>query len=139
MAQHRLAAPDWLLKGGAKRSLESWLKWDLREFSGFVDYAIDVELAAVDGTETLDLGEVKHMAEVWVNGSLVGGRLWLPFRFRVGPLLRPGTNHLRIRVGNLVLNAVTQDKDYPWKWHQPPRDDQLDAGLFGPVILRRRG
>jgi hypothetical protein len=136
LAQHRLAAPDWLL-AGATRPLESWLNWDLRQFSGFVDYSVSFDLTASDGTETLDLGAVKHMAEVWVNGAKAGERLWPPFRFRVGHLLRPGTNHLRVRVGNLVLNAVTQYKDYNWKWYKAPGDDQLDAGLLGPVTLQR--
>ena len=46
-------------------------------------------------------------------------------------------NNVLIRVGNLVVNAVTQYKDYDWKWQKAPGDDQLDAGLFGPVTLRK--
>lgn len=132
----RLGAPDWLL-AGAKRPLESWLKWDLRQFSGFVDYTTSFELETVDGTETLDLGKVKHMAAVWINGSPAGERLWPPFRFKIGHLLRPGLNRVVVRVGDLVLNAITQDKDFKWKWSKAPGDDQLDAGLFGPVVVRR--
>jgi len=134
-----MAAPEWLLEGGAKRPLESWLKWDLRQFSGFVDYTTTFEIARVSGDETLDLGEVCHMAEVWINGRSAGARLWAPFQFPIGQWLRPGTNDIRIRVGNLAINAMTQYKDFDWKWYKAPDDEVLDAGLLGPVKIQRRG
>lgn len=134
-AQHSLAAPDWLLAGGAQRPLASWLAWGLRAFTGFVDYRCELELAEVTGDEVLDLGTVRHLAEVRINGVLAAVRLWAPYRYAVGPLLRPGRNAIHVRVGNLLLNAVTRYPDYRWRWYQPPTDDQLDAGLLGPVTL----
>ena len=134
-AQHRLAAPNWLLLGDAQRPLESWLNWELRQFSGFVDYHQHFELDVVSGDEILDLGEVRHLAEVWVNGVSAGARLWAPFRFEIGKLLTRGGNSLQVKVGNLVLNAVTQYDGYNWKWYKPPANDMLDAGLFGPVTV----
>ena len=137
--QQILAAPAWLLEGGAKRKLESWNKWDLRQFSGFVDYTNTFEIDRVAGNETLDLGEVSHMAEVWINGQSAGERLWAPFKFEIAKLLRTGSNTVRIRVGNLVLNAINQYQDYQWKWYKAPDDEALDAGLFGPVTVQREG
>ncbi len=137
LAQHRLAAPDWLLSGEATRPLESWLKWDLRQFSGFVDYTTLLRMDRVAGDETIDLGAVKHMAEVWVNGKQAGARLWPPYRFPIGKFLRSGENRIRVRVGNLIVNAVTQYENYNWKWHEAPTDETLDAGLFGPVAVCR--
>ena len=102
-----------------------------------MDYTTSFDLASVNGSETLELGEVKHMAEAWVKGSPAGERLWTPFRFKVGHLLHPGKNSLRVRGGNLVVNAVTQYKDYNWKWHKAPNKAALDAGLLGPVVIRR--
>jgi len=136
LAQHRLGAPDWLL-AGASRPLESWLKWELRQFSGFVGYSSSFKMDQVEGNETLDLGEVKHMAEVWINGQAVGARLWAPFQFEIGSALRTGENTIRVRVGNLVLNAITQYEGFDWKWFQAPEDEALDAGWFGPVCIRR--
>jgi hypothetical protein len=138
LAQHKLSAPDWLLKGGARRPLESWLKWDLKKFSGFVDYSCDFYIETVAGDELLDLGEVKHMAEVWINGQYAGARLWAPFKFEIGGNLRLGKNSLRVRVGNLILNAVTQYENFNWKWYKAPGEELLDAGLFGPVTLYYR-
>ncbi len=137
LAQHKLAAPEWLLQGGAARPLESWLKWDLRRFSGFVDYTTTFDLPDICGSEILDLGQVKHMAQVWINGENVGSRMWPPFKFEIGTLLRKGRNTIRVQVGNLIVNAVTQYENYDWKWHTAPDTDTLDAGLFGPVTLRR--
>ena len=77
------------------------------------------------------------MAEVWINGQPAGERLWAPFRFEIGKFLRPGSNAVRIRVGNLIINALTQDNDYDWKWFKAPTDEELDSGLFGPVSVRR--
>jgi hypothetical protein len=136
LAQHRLAAPDWLLTG-ADRPLESWLNWDLRQFTGFVDYTRRFDLKEADGSAVLDLGRVKYMAEVWINGKHAGARLWPPFRFAVGRWLRPGENALRVRVGNLLVNAITQYENFNWKWHRPPTGEMLDAGLFGPVTVLR--
>ena len=137
LVKDRLGAPAWLLEGGAQRPLESWLKWELHQFSGFVDYSASFEIDRVEGNETLDLGEVSHMAEVWINGQAAGERLWAPFKFEIGKFLRPGSNSVRIRVGNLVTNAITQYEDYNWKWYKAPTDEELDAGLFGPVSVRR--
>lgn len=78
---------------------------------------------------------IRIMAEVKVNGILAGERLWPPFTFKIGHLLRPGQNDITVKVGNLVLNAVTQYKDYNWKWYQAPDSNQLNAGLFGPIYI----
>jgi len=136
--QQRIAAPAWLLEGGSQRPLESWLAWELQQFSGFVDYATTFEIDRVEGSETLNLGEVSYMAEVWINGQPAGGRLWAPFQFEIGKWLRPGSNTVRIRVGNLVLNAISQYNDYKWNWYKAPDAKALDAGLFGPVTVQRR-
>jgi hypothetical protein len=113
------------------------LNWELRQFSGFVDYASVFRMETVAGDETLDLGVVKHMAEVWINGQGVGARLWPPFTFPVGKLLRQGDNTIRVNVGNLIVNAVTQYEDYRWKWYKAPADEALDAGWLGPAVIRR--
>mgnify|MGYP000865082991 CR=1 FL=1 len=129
------AIPEKLIAGTTIPCLSSWLDWGLEKFSGFVDYTQTVKLASVTGSERLDLGEVKHTAEVWINGKSAGARMWPPFVFEIGNLLRPGQNEIKIKVGNLILNAVTRYEDYPWNWYQPPTKEQLDCGVFGPVRL----
>ncbi len=134
-AQHSQAVPDWLLNGGEIRPLDSWLNWGLRSFTGFIDYETEVD--GSDDSAYIDLGEVKHMAELFVNDKRVGAKLWAPYEFDITTYLQPGHNTIRVRVGNLLLNAITQYEGYDWKWYDPPTDDQLDCGLYGPITLHR--
>jgi len=126
---------------GGQRPLESWLKWGLDRFSGFMDYTATFDANADGGRWLLDLGRVKHTAEVWVNDQPVGCRLWPPFEFDVSQAVRKGPNTVRIRVGNLLCNAMRQHVDPKnpgavWGW-VGPKDEDFDAGLFGPVFVKQ--
>ena len=138
----RLIAPEPLLsKEGEKRPLTSWPKWGLDLFSGFVDYTATFQSGVDSGRIILDLGEVKHMAEVWINGKPVGYKLWPPFEFDIGDVVRKGQNEIKIRVGNLLCNAIKQyegDKDSKniWGWIKLVKED-FNAGLFGPVTIKK--
>lgn len=135
---HALTPPAWLRGGQARRPLQSWLDWGLREFSGLLDYSVTLKMDATQDRLFLDLGEVKHTAEVWCNGRSLGARLWPPFRFELTEALLPGENILRVRVGNLVINAIAQNRSYKWPWYGPPTDDLLASGLLGPVVVLRQ-
>ncbi len=102
------------------RELKSWNQCGLEAFSGYVDYATKFEVQSAGGSVRLDLGRVQHLAEVWVNGRSVGARLWAPYEFELTQHVRPGTNAVRIRVGNLIANNMGA---------------AAEAGLFGPVQL----
>ncbi|MEW6071370.1 MAG: glycosylhydrolase-like jelly roll fold domain-containing protein [Planctomycetota bacterium] len=117
---------------GEERPLASWLDWGLGEFTGFLDYTTSFSLAGAKGRVVLDLGEVRHMAEVWVNGRPAGARLWPPFRFDVTALVAPGENEVKVRVGNLLCNAMKRFGR--WGWVAPEPAD-FDAGLRGPVAV----
>jgi hypothetical protein len=120
-------------EAGAPQLLASWLEWGLDEFTGYVDYTIEFEVDGAHGRLVLDLGAVKHMAEVWVNGKALGSRLWPPFAFEIREAVRPGRNELLVRVGNLLCNAMKPHGT--WGWSRPVTED-FDAGLFGPVVLK---
>jgi len=79
-----------------------------------------------------------------VNGQQVGGILWKPsFEADVTGALKPGTNHLEIRITNRWSNRMIGDqqpsagKKYtftdfkPFSSHSP----LLESGLLGPVRL----
>lgn len=135
---------------GTERPLASWLKWGLDRFTGYVDYVTAFQNPAGNGERVvLDLGQVKHMAEVTVNGMKVGARLWPPFEFDLTDALQPGMNEICLRVGNLMTNEMMQYADRgsmgTWGWDcrqgnitgnvAAPTADELDGGLFGPVRL----
>ncbi len=142
LAAPQIIAPTELLEeDGACRELDSWLEWGLDKFSGFVEYHKSFELDDSRSQIRLDLGDVKHTVEVWVNDQPIGYRLWPPFRFDISDAVKKGENHLHIRVGNLLCNAMRQyaanESDSIWGWKAPEADD-FDAGLFGPVIIKSK-
>lgn len=118
--------------------LGSWLDLGLRRFTGFVDYESEFVIEKTTNVK-IDLGKVKHTAEVWINGEKVGERLWPPYVFGAADFVRLGKNAIRIRVGNLMVNEMglldDLDKLRHWGWEGTPPDSCFDAGLFGPVTV----
>ena len=95
----------------------------------------------------LDLGDVKNIAVVSVNGKALGTYWKAPFRVDVTSALRPGANTLEIKVINLWVNRLIGDqqpnvaKKYTYTAQQFYRADSplLPSGLIGPVeVLRTR-
>lgn len=91
-----------------------------------------------------DLGKVKDIAEVSVNGKARGAILWKPpFQADVTGALKPGKNHLQIKVTNLWPNRMIGDrqpsaqKRYTFTDCRPYTKDSplLESGLLGPVRL----
>jgi hypothetical protein len=92
----------------------------------------------------LDLGTVKEIAEVSVNGKPVGGILWKPpFVADVTAALKPGANELSVKVTNLWPNRMIGDlqtgvtKTYTWTDFRPFKANSplLESGLLGPVTV----
>ena len=116
---------SWADYAGASHSrvlneLTSWTRLDgLELYSGTVDYETSFKTSAGerDGHWELDLGEVCHSAEVWVNDEPAGCAWTTPFCLDISRLLRPGLNSLRLRVANLAQNRIIemQQKHLPWQ------------------------
>jgi hypothetical protein len=120
---------EWLFRfdrAGAPeiaRPLGSWTTED-STYSGSAWYekAIVLDAATLTGRRwMLDLGDVRDVAEIVINGSAIGSRLWTPYRADITPALRPDGNVIRVRVTNTGANA---------------RGQALTSGLLGPVFLR---
>jgi hypothetical protein len=97
----------------------------VKYFSGTATYFKDVELPSsfngTGNTVKLDLGSVKNIAEVFVNGKNCG-TLWKPpFRTDISHALKPGKNHLEIHVTNLWPNRMIGDEQEPEdaEWGEP--------------------
>ncbi|MFL5619617.1 MAG: glycosyl hydrolase [Gemmatimonadaceae bacterium] len=146
--QSARGAPDSAVRLDA---LTSWTKSSdpgVKYFSGTATYAVDFESgvpAFRPGPRVeLDLGLVKEIAEVLVNGERVGGVLWKPpYRADITSALVRGTNHLEVRVTNLWPNRMIGDlqpgatQTYTFTDFRPFTKDSplLDSGLLGPVKL----
>jgi len=110
-------------------SLASWTEnpnAGVKYFSGTATYAKDLDVpasfAGASSTVILDLGTVKNVAEVSINGAPCGGVLWKPpFRADISRALKPGQNHLEVRVTNLWVNRMVGDEFEPddTEWGQP--------------------
>jgi alpha-L-rhamnosidase len=104
----------------------------LRYFGGVATYDIDFDAAGLrDGI--LDLGEVHDLSEVTLNGVALGSRWWGLHRYALTGVLRPGRNHLQIKVTTMLANLMQHEKDNAaaqrWAGWAPP----IPAGLVGPV------
>ncbi len=89
----------------------------IKYFSGSATYETSLEapgsLFGAGNAIFLDLGTVKNIAEVWVNGTSLG-TLWKPpFRLDVSNRIHPGRNTLRVRVTNLWPNRIIGDEQLP--------------------------
>lgn len=92
----------------------------------------------------LDLGQVKNLASVTVNGKSLGVLWKEPFRLDITNVAAAGSNSLSISVTNLWPNRLIGDqflppeKRYTWTTFNPYEKDSdlLDSGLLGPVFLR---
>jgi len=119
----------WLLKfppnwsAPAQVVLEKLISWTehgdpgVKYFSGTATYERQIEVpAAMVGERKdicLDLGRIKYLAEVKVNGKNLG-ILWKPpFRVDITDAARQGSNRLEVRVTNLWPNRLIGDEQLP--------------------------
>ncbi len=92
----------------------------------------------------LDLGVVKNIARVRLNGRDLGMVWCAPWRVDVTGSLRRGANELEIEVANLWPNRLIGDLSLPeserFTWASmnlfTEASPLLDSGLLGPVTLQ---
>lgn len=133
--------------------LSSWTESSdegVKYFSGTAAYTKTIEAQASwfkPGARIwLDLGGVKNIAEVAVNGKPLGIVWKAPFRVDVTEALKPGANRLQVKVTNLWVNRLIGDQQpgaarkYTYTSQQFYRADSplLPSGLLGPVRLVAR-
>jgi hypothetical protein len=139
----------------AKISLNTLSSWadnsdtGVKYFSGTGTYTKTIQ-APADWLKTgaklwLDLGDVKNLAEVSVNGKPLGILWRTPFRVDVTSALKAGANTVEIKVTNLWVNRLIGDQQpnvtrkFTYTAQQFYRADSplLPSGLLGPVEIVR--
>ena len=115
----------------------------VKYFSGTAAYdnTFDLPTVAKNASYILDLGEVKNIAEVIVNGKNVGTVWKKPFRIDITDALKSGRNTVQVKVTNLWVNRLIGDAQpgvtnkitfttLPFYKADAPL---LPSGLLGPV------
>ncbi len=110
--------------------LRSWKDLGFGYYSGRVRYRKRITIPEEAGRVWLDLGEVQHYAEVWLNGKLAGLCLWAPYLLEVTDFVKPGPNELVVVVSNSIANRFSWDV-----WGTRGRGKAEPSGLLGPVSL----
>jgi hypothetical protein len=116
----------------------------IRYFSGTGTYTktIDLEPSALKGGAHLwiDLGDVKNLAEVTVNGKPLGVVWHAPYRVDATTALKPGNNEVTIKVTNAWVNRLIGDEQpnavrITFADTKPYNANSLllPSGLLGPV------
>jgi hypothetical protein len=140
-------APDSIMLN----ELSDWSKSDdpgVRYFSGIGTYTNKVNASSdwfKSGTRFfIDLGDVKNLAVVKVNGKEVGQTWHAPYRVDATSALKPGENDITIQVVNAWVNRLIGDQQpgatqitftaqKPYKASSP----LMPSGLLGPVRIVR--
>ncbi|MBN1952087.1 MAG: discoidin domain-containing protein [Bacteroidales bacterium] len=121
----------------------------VKYFSGTGNYTKIIQASNdwfKEGTQIwLDLGVVKNLAEVVVNGKSLGIVWKLPFRVNVTESLKQGENVLEVKVTNLWVNSLIGDQQpgnakkitYTTQAFYQASSPLLPSGLLGPVKIVR--
>jgi beta-galactosidase/beta-glucuronidase len=119
----------------------------IKYFSGIGTYSKTIDVPAEwigNGARLwLDLGVVKDLAEVFVNGKSQGIIWKAPFKVDITNALQQGENDLEIRVTNLWVNRLIGDQQPDVKEkitftvQQSYNADSplITSGLLGPVEI----
>ncbi|MCF3108480.1 glycosyl hydrolase [Niabella sp. CC-SYL272] len=163
--------PKW--GGPAQTTFNSLTDWKdnadkgIRFYSGIAVYRKTFDAPALfnkKGPAYLDLGDVKYLASVRLNGKDLGVLWTVPWRVDVAPWLKEKNNLLEVSVANLWINRLIGDQQFPddgvkdgrwpsWLLEGKPRtsnrftfttfnpykknDPLISSGLLGPVTLVR--
>jgi hypothetical protein len=147
---------DPLWGGPATIQFDTLVSWPTRPepgikyYSGTAAYEKTFTWPAPDINPTnppthllLDLGTVKELAEVKVNGQSCGIVWCPPWRVDITDAVKPGENHLTVEVVNFWPNRLIGDASLPANQRLTrtnirkltPLTQLMKSGLLGPVQL----
>jgi alpha-L-rhamnosidase len=119
----------------------------IKYFSGHATYTKSIEVKAAWFTQgrkfLLDLGDVKNLADIQINGKSLGIVWHAPYRTDATSALKPGDNTIEIKVTNAWVNRLIGDEQPNVKQkitsttYRPytASSPLVASGLLGPVRL----
>ena len=133
---------EWIIRfdEGKEVAWTSLMPWnecadaDIKYFSGTAIYSQQLKQKKMNRQDryVLDLGEVKNLAVVRVNGKVCGTLWHPPFTIDITDALHKGKNLLEIEVTNLWVNRMVGDEQEPddVEWSEPFRFGASAVGRF---------
>ena len=135
----------------ASITLDKLISWNessdkgVKYFSGTGTYTKTIQASSdwftKGATLWIDLGDVKNLAIITVNGKELGTVWHAPYRVDATAALRPGANEVSVKVinawvnrliGDLQPDATTKYTFSAWKAYKPD-SPLVPSGLLGPV------
>ncbi len=131
------------------KELKDWSKRPedaIKYYSGTAVYEIKFNMSEVpkDSLLYLNLGKVKVMAQVTLNGKEAGSVWTNPWQLNITDAIKKGENKLRIKVVNTWVNRLIGDSELSPEKRMTQTDinpynpdSPLDpSGLMGPVTIK---
>ena len=125
------------------RTLPLLIDWsldeELRQFSGRGTYTTNftVPEGFRENRIILNLGDVREVAEVKMNGKEAGTLLLRPYEIDITDHVQPGANALQIAVTNTLFNAMVLREHRAFA--PGPTENAsglMSGGLIGPVTIK---
>ncbi len=86
--------------------------------TGIYTTTFNMDKKQLDGDWSIDLGDVRESARVYLNGKYLGCAWAVPFTISCGDALKKGKNELRIEVTNLPANRIAALDRAGVKWRK---------------------
>lgn len=126
-----LARPiELVCTAGTIDRLRSWQELGFGFYSGRVLYHKVIRVDDEFKRAWLDLGQVQHYVEVFVNGRLVETLLWPPYELDITDYLIRGKNELVLVTANSIANRFAWDI-----WGTRGTGKAEPSGILGPAYL----
>ncbi len=118
-------------------------EFGIKYFSGIATYTNKFNVDKIEGQAIIDLGTVRDLAEVYVNGKYCGVTWKEPYVIDVTDALTEGENTIEVRVANVWVNRIIGDEQpnnpqritYCDSRHYRADSPLNEAGLLGPVRI----
>ena len=107
----------------------------LKTFAGVVEYEVSVDISEPQDFSNLELGIVRGISELMVNGKSLG-LTWYGFhKYDLKDSLKKGENNIRVKLTTVLGNYVKSLEDNPVGQRWMHRQGYKSMGLIGPVKL----
>ena len=107
----------------------------LRNFAGIILYKKVIDIEKPENYHLIDLGKLRGVSEVMVNGNSLGIRWYGKHQFPLENSLRNGSNEILIRITTVLGNYMKSLEDNPAAQRWMRGQEYHSLGMLGPVKL----